>query len=208
MTFTYQNMQDRIADELTRSDLGSQTQNAIQSAIAEYQRRLFYFNEKAYGTWPTVLGQEFYGASDNVPADIVAIDTLTVIYASVRLPVARRSWERIEEMQTGAFKGIPTDYAYFGQQFRLFPIPSSVVTLSLAYRQRVAAPVLSTDVGPWMNDAEELIRSAAKRRIFQHVLHIAEDAALMREAEGEALQALVDETARRIGTGYVRATQF
>src|SRR6266702_2982859 len=164
-------MQARIASEMKRADLQtdnigyatatSSIQSTILSAIAQYQRHLFYFNEQINASWSTVANQEFYGTTDGVPADIVDVDTLTIIYSTTRLPVKERTWRYLEERQTGTFKGVPTEYAYFAQKFRLFPIPTAVSDLNLAYLQRLAAPTAGTDVGPWMNEAEELIRFSA-----------------------------------------------
>jgi hypothetical protein len=206
---TYGDMKTRIADELVRSDIDTQIAQQIQSAIAQYQRKLFFFNEKTNASWNTVANQELYATTDGVPSDIVSIDKLTVIYSSVREDVRRREWEYIEGLQPGTSKGgQPTDYAYREQKFRLYPIPTTVMALNLAYVQRVEAPSGDSDEGPWVNDAEELIRCAAKRRIAQHVIRDLEMANDMRLAEMDALTDLMSETSRRLGTGYMRPTQF
>ena len=62
---TFGNMMDRIADELDRTDLTSQIQKAIQTAIDRYERKRFWFNEARSITFNTVDGQEFYTSSDN-----------------------------------------------------------------------------------------------------------------------------------------------
>ncbi len=208
MTSTYGDMKARIADELKRSDLTTQIEQQIQSAIAQYDTVSFFFNELAYGTFSTVASQEVY-TSAVIPTDIVAIDALTVIYGSTRQIVRRRPWAWLEQWQPGTSTGgPPTDYAYYGQAIRLYPIPTTVMTLNIAYLQAVAAPTADADVGPWMNEAEELIRSSAKRRLFQHVIEDEAALQLMRAAETEALSDLTSQTARLVGTGYVRPTQF
>jgi hypothetical protein len=206
---TYGDMKTRIADELARSDLTTQIAQQIQSAIAQYQRKLFFFNEKTNASWDTIANQELYTTTDGVPSDIVSIDKLTVIYSTVREDVRRRDWDYIEDLQPGTSKGgQPTDYAYREQKFRLYPIPTTVMTLNLAYVQRIAAPTGNEDTGVWMNEAEELIRSSAKRRLFQHVIQDEGDLSLARAAEEEALADLMSETSRRLGTGYIKPTQF
>lgn len=206
---TYGDMKTRIADELVRSDIDTQIAQQIQSAIAQYQRKLFFFNEKTNASWATVANQELYDTSDGVPDDIVSIDKLTVIYSSVREDVRRRDWNMIEDLQPGTSKGgQPTLYAYREQTFRLYPIPTTVMTLNLAYVQRVAVPTLDADTGPWVNDAEELIRCAAKRRIAQHVIRDLEMAQDMLVAEQDALRDLMSESSRRLGTGRMIPTQF
>src|SRR6185437_12357722 len=70
---TYLKMQTQIADEIgQRTDLLtavsgltlSPIQNAIQAAIATFEREPFYFNElNDTDGFSTAQGQEFYGAS-------------------------------------------------------------------------------------------------------------------------------------------------
>jgi hypothetical protein len=236
VSFTYADMQNRIASEMKRSDLLSDVvlgnsdgpadipagesfsgalssiALAIQSAILQYQFTRFYFSELAYATWNTVENQEWYSTADGVPGDIMAIDTLTVIYndvTGVRLPLVPREFEWVEFRQTGTlFSGIPTDYAYYQQQFRLFPIPISISPLYLAYWQLQPAPVNPTDAGYWMNDCEELIRCSAKRRLYAHVIGDPDEAAVQVAAEQDALRELRKITAMRTGMGKVAATQF
>lgn len=209
MTFTYSDMKTRIADEIKRTDLTTNIAQQIQSAIAQYQRKLFFFNEKTNASWSTVANQEVYTTTDTGITDIVAIDKLTVIYNGTRNDVTRRDWDYIEDRQTGNLKGgYPYEYAYRELSFRLLPIPTSVMTLNLAYVQRVAAPTDDTDEGAWMNEAEELIRCSAKRRLFAHVIVDEAEAAIMLQSEQDALRDLQSETARRLGTGRIRPTQF
>lgn len=206
---TYADMKARIAREIMRSDLTTQIAEQIQSAIAEYQRKVFFFNEKTNASWNTVANQELYATTDGVPSDIVSIDKLTVIYANTRYDVIRREWDWIEDRQTSTLKGgAPTDWAYREQKIRLLPIPTTVMPLNLAYIQRVTAPSADGDVGPWVNDAEELIRSAAKKRLFAHNIVDEAEAALMQQAEALAFDALKGETTMRLSTGRVRPTQF
>ena len=215
---SYANMQYRIAYELTRHDLNtadatlgsSAIKQAIQSAIAEYQREHFYFNETAYDTWDAVVDQENYTeGSGGVASDIIKIVSLATVQSSVRHPVRRRDWDYIEARQTGAVKSsLVTDFAYFGLKFRMYPIPNAAQTFSLAYVQRVTAPSADGDTGAWVNEAEELIRAAAKKRLFQQILFDADRAAAMEQAEAAALAALRRETRLRTGTGRIKATQF
>jgi hypothetical protein len=74
---TYGEMQTTIADELDRSDLASQIQKAIKTAIKKYQRKRFFFNEARSLTFNTVDGQEFYTAADSsdIP-NLLFIDTV------------------------------------------------------------------------------------------------------------------------------------
>jgi hypothetical protein len=215
---TYGDMQYRIANEMFRHDLSAADatsgttiiKQAIVSAIAEHQREHFYFNETAYDTFDAVVDQETYTeGSGGLVSDIIKVVSLSTVQSSRRNPVRRRDWDYIEARQDGAVKSsLVTDFAYFGVKFRMYPIPSQAQTFSLAYVQRVAAPSASGDTGAWVNEAEELIRSAAKRRLYQHVLLDTEKAIAMQASEAAALAALRRETRLRTGTGRIRPTQF
>src|SRR5712672_1259731 len=104
-------LQKQIADELgdrqdlmtPLSDSGvplSPIQNAIQSAIAKWEREPFYFNE-AYTVplFTTVIGQELYTVNDAVTIenspDIVK---LHILISGNRFHLERRSWAYIEDI--------------------------------------------------------------------------------------------------------------
>lgn len=213
-------MEARIVSETLRTDLGSNNVTltlssvrlAVRDAIAEYQREHFYFNEVAYETWASVADQEFYTeGSGGVPSDLIEIVSLSVVYSSNRYPLRRRTWGEIEAIQSGAVTGsVASDYAYFGAQFRMYPIPDSAnQTYSLAYIERIAAPTsVVVRTNAWMNEAEELIRCAAKRRIYQHVLAMPEDALSMAQAEAAALKKLRAETNAKLRTGRIKVRPF
>ena len=217
-TYTYADMQARIAFETMRGDLSTNTvltatsavQLAIQDSIKQYEGDRFYFSDKAYASWPTVIDQETYSTSDaGFPADLVEIDALTIIYGSQRWRVRQVEWDEIEFWQNGTSKGSPAShFAYYQQKIRLYPIPTAVNTLNLAYWQSPAAVSADGDVGPWMNDAEELIRSSAKRRLFMTVVPNEQEADLCAVLEEDAQRVLKKKTALRTGTGRIRPTRF
>jgi len=75
---TYGTMIDRIESEIGRSDLTSDVQNAIQTAIRHYERKRFYFTE-FIDSLSTSSSQEFYSVSDYADMNlIVEIDSLTI----------------------------------------------------------------------------------------------------------------------------------
>ena len=57
-----------IADDLARSDMGSQIAAAITAAITHYKTTRFYFNETRGSTFTTVASQSRYTSADD--ADI------------------------------------------------------------------------------------------------------------------------------------------
>jgi hypothetical protein len=160
-------MKDRIADELGgRSDLTSQIAVSIADAIAIYQPHRFKFSEsRTVCNFNTVIGQEFYTASDNAAiATLYAFDYVTVQIGVARFDLPRYQPEEVELLtQTGTQMGQPQCFSYYNEQLRFYPVPSAVYPIIVAGHMSIAAPTSDSDTSSrWMTDGERLIRSRAK----------------------------------------------
>ncbi len=206
---TYGTMQDRIADELARSDLTTQIQRSFQSAMKHYERQGFYVNESTF-TFSTVAGQEYYGSSDASQIPLMAeVLTVRITVNGSTYTLTERDFQYLESVQTNAnYTGDPTDFVYFGKQIRLYPIPYAVRTVQVAGTVRFDSLSATADTNAWMTDAEELIRCRAKYDLFTHVIRNADSAMLMKAAEREALEDLRGETVSRVSSGKLRPTAF
>ena len=211
MADTFADLKTRIADELARTDLTSQIELAVLNAVAHHQRERFWFNEVYGATFSTVASQAWYAAAAlaDIPY-IVEIDSLTITVSATVYQLTRRTYDEIEAMDVGGTYGDPTDYCYFNQQIRLFPVPNLVRTCSLSYHKRLTALSGSSDSNAWTikADAEELIRQRAKADLFANVIRNFEAADRAERAEAIALMRLREETTRRVSSGRVTATQF
>lgn len=215
---TYLLLQSQIADELGgRTDLLSvlsgsgltlsPIKNAIQSAIAKWERTPFYFNEVYNAAlFSTVINQEFY-----TTAAAAAIATAPNIHrihiaGSARYPLIRVSSAQLDDLAITATAAKPTHWSYFGANIRFYPIPDAVYALAVSYTQKVAALSADGDTNVWTSDAFDLIKAEAKLILALEVIHDAEMAARMRIAiYGDPAdprskgyyQALQEETDRR-----------
>lgn len=218
---TYGDMQARIADELGgRSDLSSQIQLAIQTAIAKWERERFYFNElRAANAFSTVQGQEFYGATDYAPlATLAHLDKVTVLVSGNRYTLSPRLAQYLEDISVNPIvQGQPVDYAYYAEQLRLYPIPDNAYAISLLGTTRFAALANTGDSNPWTLDAEALIRCEAKTDLYENTLQQPDLADRMRVLiHGDPtrpghrgyLYALKAETARRAAVSHMRPSYF
>lgn len=239
---TYGQMQKQIADELgDRSDLLtplsdsgltlSPIQNAIQSAIALWERERFYFNELLIETFlnqpsypfQTSPGQEYYGAS-TTPSSYAAIPTIAKIdkiwtlINSNRYTMTPRVFQYMADTSVNpVVTGYPVDYAYANQQLRFYPIPDGTYPIGLLGTQRLSALADDDDANAWTEDAWDLIRTQAKLVLAQEVLYDANIAASMKvaiygdpsnlKARGY-LSALQGESTRRRGLGRIRPSHF
>jgi hypothetical protein len=204
-------MLDRIADELARSDLTSQINKAVQSAIRHYERKAFYFNE-ARKTLSTSDGD-----FDYTTAEFAFLDKMPEIYSvkitvnGSKIPLQERDWEYLDALHSSTTsKGDPTDYAYYGKVFYVWPTPNAARDIVISCIEKLPAASLSAtgDTNYWMTDGEELIRSRAVRKLYAEVIKDVENATIWGGHEQEALMALVSETESRAMTGLPRPTQF
>ena len=194
----YATMRTRIADELANDgDITSaQINYAIQDTIKQYERRPWWFNQKT-ATFSTVASQEYYSSSDlsDIP-DIVQIIAATVTN-TLKGPLKAVDYLTIDDEQDGSVEGEPRVFAYFKENIRLYPIPDAVYTITLSYIYRLTALSADGDSNAWTTDAEELIRSGAKRRIALNYLESEVVAARFAVMEREAFTEMLAENRRR-----------
>ena len=227
----YIGLQKQIADELgDRQDLlsplsdsgitASPIQNAIQSAVAMWEREQFYFNQVyTQDAFTLVVGQEFYTSADYAPlATLAEIKKLRVKISNQRYYLRPRTWEYVEDISVNPqTTANPTDYAYFAETLRFYPIPDGAYPITISGVARGASLQSADDANYWTEDAFDLIRSTAKLILAQEVLHDSDLATECKIAiygdpslpqSRSYLMALNAETGRRTAKGRVRPTYF
>jgi len=213
ITYTLGGLKAKIADDLARSDLTTQIEDAITTSIAFFQKKRFWFNETRSKTFATVAGQSAYTSSDD--SDIPLFLDLDAVF------LADSSDNRFEldvinpaEMHmllgNGAAAGQPTCYAYFDKAFLFHPIPDAAYTITPMGHYLLAAPTDDSDTdNAWITEGFEMIRSHAKAYLYTHVIKNAPDKkAEMVDAAMSGKNSLEEATSRRKATGRIRPTQF
>lgn len=210
---TLADMKATIASEIMRVDLDDAIAKEITKAINYYRSNRFWFNEKLNTvTINTVIGQSQYTVIDNtyIP-NLIRIDSMIITRngsVSVINPVSELSMKRLIG-GANPLADTPTFYSYYGQSLTIYPIPNGVYPIVIAGVVRVPAPANDTEEdNVWMNEAEELIRSRAKRNIFLHWMEDGDAAQRMQASEDEALEALRRETSSRTQVSEFMATEF
>lgn len=236
-------MQKQIADELGDNQalleplsdstlMLSPIQNAIQQAIAKWERERFYFNELLIQTplsgtypWVTSLGQEYYGDSTspvswNGPdfSTVAYIQKMWVLVNANRYPITMRTSPYLIGVSVNpAVVGQPTDCSITAEMARFYPIPDNTYPVGIIGTMRFSDLVGDPDANVWTQDAYDLIRSEAKLQIARDVINDAEAYAAARTAiygdpsiPGDVgfLSALKGETTRRIGRSKVVPSYF
>ncbi len=208
---TFGTLRDRIADELDRTDMTTQIEREIKSAIAFYERKRFWFNEKRTN-FATVAGQEWYTSTDD--SDIPNLLTLDIakiaIGATTKHDLELLPYAELEFVSDGgeADEGQPTSMAYFQKQVRLYPIPDASYSVVLSGIFALDSLSASADTNAWMTDAEALIRQRTRRMIYSSIIRDPELAAEAGRLEGEELRTLIEATSLKKATGRVVPTTF
>lgn len=189
VSYNYGQLQSQIAYELgQRNDLLAipansglalnPIQQAIQNAIAKWEREHFYFDEvevlnsNAAPTISTVVGQEFYTASTwAVIANQVRIDKIWILISQNRYTLNPRQEQYLADTSVNPNNtGQPVDYSYYAKTIRLYPIPNGVYPISIEGTQKITNLVLPTDSNFWTTDAADLIKAEAKADLLDNVL--------------------------------------
>jgi hypothetical protein len=171
---TYGTMQARVGNEALGRASAGDIRNAIQDAIAEYERESFFFNDMRTfndAGLATINGKEFYSADDlPVLINMPHIRQIMVLAFANRYPLIQRTQQWIDDQSVStSWHGLPTDWCWVGGALRLYPIPNGGYPLIITGSIRFPVVVLPEDVNPWMNEGERLIRSEAKRLIFTEI---------------------------------------
>lgn len=208
---TYKDLQDRIAADLTRDDLQSQSKSAILDAVKHYETSRFYFNTTRSKTFATVSGQDTYAAAAlaELP-NAIRIDRLFLRDGVSIYPLDRYEPEEFEFIAGNplAGGGRPTAFTYVDSSVMLYPKPLAVYTMRPHMHYRLATLSGDADSNAWTNDAEMLIRAHAKLLLYTNVLEDVDGMQRM-QLQIPALKDKLDyETSARSATGRIQGTDF
>lgn len=218
-------MKARIASEMARgSDITNAIADAINTAIAAYQKYRFRWNETLPGTeisFSTVAGQVNYLFSAITSRTIFRLDYLTVLVGTevIRLKRVTDPAEIKVLNDAGTIRGYPDKFTVEGETVILYPSPDQVYSIKVAGIFSYAAPASDSEAGNrWMIDGELLIRSRAKFEVAVHVTRNPTMARAMSPDEHDdglpvgaarrAFDELMRERNQVMATGRVTPTQF
>lgn len=219
---TYGAMIDRIERELLRTDLTTEIQDAIKTAIQHYSDERFWFNENDEDpNFSTVASRETYTMS----SEYLEVDQLTVEVSSNEYPLIKRTFDWMREVNTNpdTVVGIPTDYAFHGDKFWLYPTPNGVFPVRLYGLRRLHAVDANEGItitatactNAWFTHGEDLIRNRALSLVYTHKLRNPQLASVyggedsfgvVQGREGQALRKLRRRTRKKIGMGFIQPT--
>jgi len=200
---TYGTMQNRIADEIDRTDLSSQAALAIISAIKHYASSELWFKENRFTT-DTVPDTEYYA----LPSDMIDIKSIRLSDGATDddwVPI-QRTHEYMDEHYTNPnnYTGYPRDYSVYDQMLRFGPVPDRTFTIALSMTQELSELSATADSNGWMTHGEETIRARAKWDLYTNIIKDFGEADRMKAVEIEAFQRLEARSEKYTSTGKTR----
>lgn len=205
---TLADIQAQIADDLARDDLTTQIGTAIRYAVREYEDVRFWFNEffRVTATLSVSTDTITFTALGITPLEI---DRISLQRSSSNwLELKHANGDQLEYLRDVTITNIPTEWAIQGDAIVFDCLASSTYPVVLDGVKQISTASASTDASAWFNAGRDLIRSAAKRDLYTHVIKDPEQAAMSERAEMKALKRLKAKTTSKRATGYVRAQQF
>ncbi len=215
ITYTRTGLIAVIADDLARSDLSAQIDNAIEHAIGERQDERFFFNETNATTFVTVADQAAYASADDTDIPLFyEVDGLVLEDSDgnrfdLGEPIDPVRMQ-ILQATAAAASGQPYEYTYFDESFIFYPVPDDVYTIYPVGHIEIAIPAADDAGNPWMTQrgAFQLIRADAKAYLYAHVIKDAEQSAMMVDAAQGALAKLRSRTSRKKASGQMMPTSW
>jgi hypothetical protein len=206
---TYVEIVAQVADDLARTNIGSQIGAEVNAAIRYYDTKRAWFTEERTLTFSTVAAQEDYTSADNSYIDdLIRIDGMWSTLSNDKWRICPMDYVEREGLTPPNDSGRPVYYAYTSRTIRLWPVPDAVYTVRVLGWYRLAALVNDSDTNVWTEEAEDLIRHSARRRVQANVVRDYEGAAATKQLEDEAWSAIDRETILRSGSGIICPTDF
>lgn len=206
MAATFLDTATRIVTDLRRGNLLEDAKTAINEAIDEAAKTRFYFNEM-HVTFVTVPGTEYYPDQGLVELDAVwYTDVGTTKYGVDVDNQLDMNDLSVGNVAGGALQTI----SRYGGQLRLYPIPSTVVTIHVdGFGRLTPYPLVAdADTNAWLDDGLLYIRALAKRNVVRDIVRDYGEARVIEAVSEDYKQQLLEETAQKSATGRIRSTQF
>ncbi len=198
---TLYTMAMRILSELNRTDLSSQAEDVIRTAIKHYGNEPWGFNETSTATLVTSGATSIALPSDFISEVHVAIDQSG--FRNRLAPISYQDWV---DSYDDNYTGEPTRYAIFGDNLYFSPTVDSTYSYHLAYV--FSLPELTSSASnTWITDCEELVRMRATADLLENYIRgpdAAQQAIVCRAREKEAYNAIRAKRTRALSTRIKR----
>ncbi len=195
---TYGDLQDRIADDLNRTDLSDQIRDQVKLAIVHYGRFPFWFNE-ARSTLTASNSTTFL----TVPSDYLDVVELYINISNYPVRMIQKPLDEVIGYRP-TNGSTPYAYCYFADRFELECPVNTQYTFPIWYIKELATLSATSDSSLWTSQGEDLIVARAEKVLYRDVLKDTSKFALAKDAEREAKTSLLRFRDQKVGTGYAK----
>jgi hypothetical protein len=220
---TFGDLKGEIATDLRRGNLGSEIATAVLDAIRDHESERFWFNQTDTAITATLVVGTVDGTNDivtpanmglpsSVAREFIKIDKIRSRVAADNTSnwytLKQTDWHTIEYLYSIKTSGQPAWWAYGtgpNQNVRIFPFPSAAYPLRFFGHFRLPLLVNDTDSNNWTNEAKNLIRYTALRRLFAYPIRNPDEMQSATAAAQGELDYLRRESERRVRIGQMRA---
>lgn len=200
---TLASMNARIIAELGRSDtsMSDIVTAQILSSIEHYQTTRFWFNE-VQATLTTSSSLAYYAW----PADMLELDSMNITVNSRKYILKPMTYQQMDWLDLNQVFGYPDWYSTYAQQFRLYPVPNATFTIVLSYQKKFTTLSAGADSNVWTNEAERLIRIKTEKDLLALRYHDFDAAMALDVAERQALDQLLLQSDKLLGSGSLQGS--
>lgn len=203
----------QVADDLARTDLTTQINDACNWALQYYQDDRFWFNEVVHASATLSSSLDFMVLTQPpMPYRFQKIDRLRIELNGVYYDLIARDYESIMAYQDIRVFTRPCEYCVHANAIQFDTGADQNYTLNIDglihLGSSSTASFSAADTSEWFNAANELIRSAIKRNLYGHVMKDDRMASMAVAAEQDAYSMLKGRTTRLKSTGQIRPVQF
>lgn len=215
---TFLDVRDRVADQLSRSDLSAQIDREIQLAITRYNRRVTWLHEVRAVTLTSVAAQAWYSTVDVStgagPQDVAGRTAVDVSDIQLVRYMRTADYDDLKQVHYSDFErffdttgsaGRTSYFTLYAGQIGIWPVPAGVETFTMSVVCKPLVPSSATDTSVWFDQAQELIENAAASAICRKFLSDGERAQAFKVFEDAAWDELLAESNKKAATGRIRS---
>lgn len=189
---TFGEMEDRIADDLNRTDLSTQIRKAINRAVDFYKKEPLWFTETS-GSFTTSASAISYGTTDsNLPTDIDKIHYAEMTVSGSKYDLDIWPFEKLKNLNVTNSVGEPEAIAWWQNKLWFYQIPIIARTVTLYYTK--SYPVYTANATGSTNDfmsyAEDLIEARSRWWVNSRIIKDRQSAQDDKAQEMDALEGL------------------
>lgn len=211
MSTRYQ-LEQQIIDDIDRTDINTQVARSVETAIRMHEHDRYWFNQ-VYQSSVTLSSSMAFIPLASLPYRFLEFDRVRLIrdanYYSDLL-VRDRDW--LMSRQDIIVYTEPYEYAVYGEKLQFDSYADRDYELridGLVSLGNTASNTFSISSSvAWFGDARDMIRAAAKKDLFLHVIKDPEQAVAMGVIEKGIKDTLKAKTNQRASTGRIRPDEW